>query len=117
MQCTDEDQIGVVKMSINQMESGNSVILKVEAESLVKDEAMLLKTTALSVIDSGQKNIKLDLSATRFIDSSGIGKLLFLNKKLENEGGTLEITAINDKLYEFLDSLAINKIITVASPE
>ena len=105
-------------MSIERIDKGNGVItLRVDADALVKDEAMLLKNTASEVIESGIYNIKLDLRRPKFIDSSGIGKLLFLNKKLENKHGTFEINEINTNLYNFLDSLAITKVMTIADPK
>ncbi|MBI9107030.1 MAG: STAS domain-containing protein [Spirochaetales bacterium] len=103
-------------MSINKIEKDGAVVLEIDAESLIKDEAMLLKKTATEIIDEGQTRLRLDLSRTKFIDSSGIGKLLFLNKKLEQCGGSLEIIAINNKLYDFLDSLAITRVIKIVNP-
>jgi len=104
-------------VSINQSVEGSVTVLRVDSESLVKDEALLLKKTAISVIDSGTANLKLDLSRTKFIDSSGIGKLLFLNKKINQLNGTFEISAINKQLWDFLDSLALTKVMKVAPPK
>ena len=103
-------------MGISWSENGSAVTLKISAEALVKDEAMLLKKTAGELIDSGFTDLRLDLSETLFIDSSGIGKLLFLNKTLEQKDGNFEIVSISRKLYEFLESLAITKVMKVAGP-
>lgn len=42
-------------------------------------------------VDEGPKNIILVLSQIDFVDSSGLGALVQLVKKAQNEGGTLQI--------------------------
>lgn len=42
-------------------------------------------------IEEGPKNIILVLSQIDFVDSSGLGALVQLVKKAQNEGGTLQI--------------------------
>lgn len=42
-------------------------------------------------VDEGPKNIILVLSQIDFVDSSGLGALVQLVKKTQNEGGTLQI--------------------------
>ncbi len=102
--------------SINVRNDGMKTILTVEDKSLSRDTATELKEKALSAIESGSRNLVLDLSVPQYIDSSGIGKLLFLNKKLQTLQGELTIPKINQTLYEFLDSLAISKVIKITAP-
>ena len=91
-------------------------VITVDDISLAGDLSADFKKKAVEVIESGIININLDLSKTEFIDSSGVGKLLFLNKKLEKAEGKLKISAISNVLYDFLDSLAITRVIEISSP-
>ena len=102
--------------SITVRNDGMKTILTVEDKSLSRETAAELKEKALSAIESGSRNIVLDLSLPRYIDSSGIGKILFLSKKLQTLQGELTIPKINPTLYEFLDSLAISKVIEITAP-
>lgn len=42
-------------------------------------------------VDEGPKNLILDLSQIDFVDSSGLGALVQLVKKVQNNGGSLQI--------------------------
>ena len=104
-------------MEVLENKMDNHTLLIVTDKSLSGDTAAEFKIKAVDVMNSGEKNIDIDLSKTEYIDSSGIGKLLFLNKKLANGGGKLSIIKINKTLYEFLDSLAITKVINTVVPD
>lgn len=103
-------------MSIVDTKNGDEVLITVNSLSLAGDEAVDLKAKAVSLMETGVKKISLDLHKPEYIDSSGIGKLLFLNKKIEKLSGEFQITKINSTLYEFLESLAITKVMKIAEP-
>jgi len=103
-------------MSIRENRTGDTVELIVESLSLAGDEATSLKEKAVELIESGNIKLNLNLERPEYIDSSGIGKLLFMNKKIEKMGGEFKITAINKTLYDFLESLAITKVMNIAMP-
>ena len=103
-------------MSIIDSRTGDEVLITVNCSSLAGDEATELKVKTVSLIESGVSKIQLDLAQPEYIDSSGIGKLLFMNKKMEKIGGEFSIIKINATLYEFLESLAITKVMNIAQP-
>ena len=103
-------------MDITINKEGNKTTIVFTGLSLAGDSAKDFKEKAVKIIEDGEKNIALELDNTNFIDSSGVGKLLFLNKKLESLGGHFSITKINRDLYSFLESLAITKVIDVTTP-
>ncbi|WP_028974375.1 STAS domain-containing protein [Spirochaeta cellobiosiphila] len=100
-------------MSIVKEQKGTYCLLRVDAQSLLNSEATQLKEIAQELIQDGVTEISLDLSKTQYIDSSGIGKILFINKKLTSINGTFAIEIIGRKLYEFFDSLAITKVMDI----
>lgn len=100
-------------MGLDVSKSDNTVLVKVSESSLSGDTAVKLKSLVVESIEQGALYIDMDLSETNYIDSSGIGKLLFINKKLTALGGSLKITKISTTLYDFLDSLTITKVIKI----
>lgn len=100
-------------MGLEVSKNGNSVLIKVSESSLSGDVAVKLKSTVVESIEDGSIFVDLDLAETNYIDSSGIGKLLFINKKLGGMGGSLKISKISTTLYDFLDSLTITKVIKI----
>lgn len=103
-------------MSIRDNVTGDSAEITVDSLSLAGDEASDLKARTVELIDSGVRKITLNLKKPEYIDSSGIGKLLFMNKKIEKLGGQFTIKEINRTLYEFLESLAITKVMDITEP-
>lgn len=103
-------------MSILKETKEDFTYLIVDSETLTGDKATELKTTVLELIDSGITKISLDLKNPEYIDSSGIGKLLFINKKMEKINGIFSIHNINQTLYDFLESLAITRVINITPP-
>lgn len=61
------------------------------------------------------KNVILDLKNVEFIDSSGVGAIVFLYKRLRCEGFDLTISHPQEQPYELFKLLRIDKIIEVIS--
>jgi len=64
-------------------------------------------------------NIILDLGLVSFLDSSGIGVIVFLYKRLKAQGRTLAIFGAQAQPQELLDLLRIDTVIpiSIALPE
>ncbi|TDP01074.1 STAS domain-containing protein [Marinomonas balearica] len=58
-------------------------------------------------------DIVFDLSKVTFIDSSGIGAIVFLFKRLREEERALLITGLNGQPKELMTLLRINRAITI----
>ena len=100
-------------MSISRESGPDGVILRVEVQTLSGDAAQELKQMFTQAVDAGEKNVTIDLGPVEFIDSSGLGKLLFMYKKLDKLGGKLTVSRVRDGLYAFLESLAITEVMEV----
>ena len=60
------------------------------------------------------KNVILDLSLVSFLDSSGVGMIVFLFKRLKAQGRTLEICGVQGQPQELMELLRIDKVIPVS---
>jgi len=61
------------------------------------------------------KNINLDLSLISFLDSSGIGMIVFLYKRLKAQGRDLELCGVHGQPQELMELLRIDKVIPVST--
>jgi stage II sporulation protein AA (anti-sigma F factor antagonist) len=66
---------------------------------------------ALTEQDSG--DVQLDLAQIDFIDSSGIGALVFLYKRLHSKSRKLSLTGVKGQPLELLKFLRIDRSITI----
>ena len=77
-------------MNISEEHHGDILVLRVGETRLDAAKAPALRTELLRHIDAGHSQIVLDLSATEFMDSSGLGALVSAVKRL-GSSGTLSI--------------------------
>lgn len=56
-------------------------------------------------------DVALDVTNVSFIDSSGVGGLVFLYKRLTTQGRTLEITGLSGQPRQLLDHLKLTPIL------
>lgn len=63
-------------------------------------------------IEEGPKNIILVLSQIDFVDSSGLGALVQLVKKAQNEGGSLQIVT-NARVTQTVKLVRLEKFLSL----
>jgi stage II sporulation protein AA (anti-sigma F factor antagonist) len=59
------------------------------------------------------QHISLDIDDVTFLDSSGVGVIVFLFKRLKATGGTLEINNVNGQPKELIKLLRVGSVIPV----
>jgi anti-anti-sigma factor len=92
-------------MNFSQEKTEHYTILRVLAEKLDNSIAPDLKSELLLINKEGVVNIILDLSSTRYCDSSGLSSVLVGNRLCKNDNGTLILTGLQP---------AIRKLITIS---
>lgn len=77
--------------------------------------AVEIRPVLEDVVDEKQaENVSLDLSDVSFLDSSGIGAIVFLYKRLKTTGRNLELTGVRGQPRELMELLRIHKAIPVS---
>ncbi|MFQ5549866.1 MAG: STAS domain-containing protein [Gemmatimonadales bacterium] len=76
----------------------NDVIVVGVAGQLIVGNRHELKQKILDALDSGSRKFVIDFSATEYIDSSGLGVLVTLSKKITESEGEIRLAALNDDL-------------------
>ncbi len=66
----------------------------------------------INFIDKGPKNIIMDLSKIDFIDSSGLGALVQIVKKAQNEGGSFHMVA-NPRVTQTVKLVRLEKFLSL----
>lgn len=59
------------------------------------------------------QHIYLDIGKVTFLDSSGIGVIVFLFKRLKSSGGSLELNNVNGQPKELIKLLRVGSVIPV----
>lgn len=76
---------------------GDVTVLEVTRE-LTMENRDELKRTVRKRLDDGDRKFVLDFERTGFIDSSGLGVLVSLSKKIREEEGELRLVGLSEEL-------------------
>ena len=65
---------------------------------LIVGNRQLLKEQVLDQLERGDRKFIIDFSKTDYIDSSGLGVLVTLSKKIREQGGQLSLVSLSEDL-------------------
>ena len=83
-------------MSFTIKKEGEIVVVDVEGQLIVGNRQEL-KQKVLDELERGEKKFLIDFAQTGYIDSSGLGVLVSLSKKIREQGGELRLANLNDE--------------------
>ena len=93
------------------------VVVGVEGQLIVGNRQDL-KQKVLDALDGGARKFVVDFSKTGYIDSSGLGVLVSLSKKIREQGGELRLAGLNEDLQTLFELTKLDTLFTIAqTPE
>ncbi len=72
-----------------------------------------LKSEFVKLNAEGVKNIILDMSHVKYVDSSGLSSILVANRLCDNAGGSLVLAAVGDHVMKLISISQLDSILTV----
>ena len=95
--------------------STQSDVTIIEAEGqLIVGNRQELKQLVLDAIDKGAKKVLVDFARTGYIDSSGLGVLVSLAKKIREGGGDLRLANLNDDLQTLFELTKLDTLFQIS---
>lgn len=88
-------------------------ILTVEGQLIVANRQEL-KQLVGDALDQGDRKFLLDFGKTAYIDSSGLGALVSINKKVREAGGELRLSALNEDLRSLFELTKLDTLFVIA---
>jgi len=102
-----------MKFSVDKHEK--YVIIKLNETKLNSLISPLLKSELILFNSEGQRNIVLDLSYVKHVDSSGLSSLLVGHRLCKNADGVFILTGLNDALSNLIALSQLETIITIVA--
>ncbi|MBF0397454.1 MAG: STAS domain-containing protein [Desulfobacterales bacterium] len=90
---------------------GGKTIVKVHEDIADMRTGEAFKSTLMELYKNGEKEIIIDFSETRFINSHGIGKILMFYKRLKEVGGNILVTTLPPSIKDTFETLMLDKLI------
>jgi anti-sigma B factor antagonist len=100
-------------MSFNlRKEAGGVVVVTVDGQLIVGNRQEL-KQQVIDALDGGGRKFVVDFSRTGYIDSSGLGVLVSLSKKIREQGGDLRLAGLNEDLQTLFELTKLDTLFAI----
>jgi anti-sigma B factor antagonist len=101
-------------MSFTMRKDPNGVVVVSVDGQLIVSNRHELKQHVLDAVEGGARKILVDFAATGYIDSSGLGALVSLAKKLREAGGELRLAGLNEDLRTLFELTKLDTLFQIA---
>ncbi len=88
------------------------VVIGVDGQLIVGNRHEL-KQKVVDAMESGETQFVIDFAVTGYIDSSGLGALVSLSKKIREAGGDLRLSGLNDDLRTLFELTKLDTLFTI----
>ena len=101
-------------MGFSQSRDGSGVtVVKVDGQLIVGNRQEL-KDLVFAALDKGERRILIDFSQTGYIDSSGLGALVSISKRVREAGGELRLSGLNEDLRSLFELTKLDTLFAIA---
>ncbi len=92
---------------------GDVTIVEIDG-TLIVGNRQEFKQKVLDELDRGARKVLVDFARTTYIDSSGLGVLVSLAKRVRELGGDLRLADLNDDLQTLFELTKLDTLFTIA---
>jgi anti-sigma B factor antagonist len=90
-------------------------VLVVEVDGqLIVGNRQEFKQKVLEALEGGERRFLIDFTRTAYIDSSGLGVLVSLSKKIRDAGGDLRLAGLNDDLKTLFELTKLDTLFAIS---
>ena len=73
-----------------------------------------LKQLVQEAVDHGEKKVLVDFTKAGYIDSSGLGALVSISKKVREQGGELRLSGLNEDLRSLFELTKLDTLFSIS---
>jgi anti-sigma B factor antagonist len=96
---------------------GGVTVVEVDGQLIVGNRHEL-KDMIQAALDRGERKLLVDFSRTGYIDSSGLGALVSISKRIRESTGELRLAGLNDDLRSLFELTKLDTLFTITeTPE
>jgi anti-sigma B factor antagonist len=96
---------------------GGVTTIKVDGQLIIGNRHEL-KDLIQAALERGDRRLLIDFSRTGYIDSSGLGALVSISKRIRESGGELRLSGLNDDLRSLFELTKLDTLFAITeTPE
>ena len=100
-------------MAFQVSREGEVTVVDVDGQLIVGNRQEL-KQKVLTQLEQGERKFLVDFTNTGYIDSSGLGVLVSLSKKIQEQEGELRLASLNDDLRTLFELTKLDTLFHIA---
>jgi anti-sigma B factor antagonist len=100
-------------MSFRTSKQNGVTVVDVDGQLIVGNRQEL-KQKVLEELEGGERKFLIDFTNTGYIDSSGLGVLVSLSKKIREQGGELRLANLNEDLRTLFELTKLDTLFSIA---
>jgi anti-sigma B factor antagonist len=100
-------------MGFTVRKEGDVCVVSVEGQLIVGNRQEL-KQRVMEELERGERKFLVDFAQTGYIDSSGLGVLVSLSKRIRELNGELRLTHLNDDLRTLFELTKLDTLFHIA---
>ena len=104
-------------MEINVRKAGEITILDFVGAMTLGDPVEQVRNETEQLLESGQKNIVVNLGAVTQMDSSGLGVLLRAHNAYKQAGGKIKVYAVPKRVMQLFKMVRLDTIFDISEDE
>lgn len=97
-------------MEIRERQIGDHTIVELKGRLTVNDQPGLLRQAVADAVQRGARQVLLDLSDVRYIDSTRLGELISAHVTVSRQGGKLRLVGTPERIVELLTMAGLDGI-------
>jgi anti-sigma B factor antagonist len=101
-------------MSFEVKKEQGVTVVDVEGQLIVGNRQEL-KQKVLQELEGGERKFLIDFARTGYIDSSGLGVLVSLSKKIREQGGELRLANLNEDLRTLFELTKLDTLFQISN--
>jgi anti-sigma B factor antagonist len=101
-------------MGFSQSRDGSGVTVVTVEGQLIVGNRQELKDLVGAALEKGERRILIDFSQTGYIDSSGLGALVSISKRVREAGGELRLSGLNEDLRSLFELTKLDTLFAIA---
>ena len=100
-------------MAFHVNREGDVTVPDVDGQLIVGNRQEL-KKAVLNELEKGERKFLVDFTNTGYIDSSGLGVLVSLSKKVREQAGELRLASLNEDLRTLFELTKLDTLFRIA---
>lgn len=93
----------------------NEAVVATKVEKLDATNAPELKAELVILNKNGVNSIVMDMSGTKYCDSSGLSAILTANRLCKDSNGNFALCGLNDNVLKMVQIAQLDKVLLIAS--